>query len=143
MWSQKVRYTFRALIALAGAPHHPVSVHRIATEYDMPEKYLESVMSELKNAGLIQSVKGPRGGYRAAFAPDELSVQQVLSVIDPQLLTEIQRASDAAAVTAEAHPENAFIAAATEPLYHRIATTTVGDMVRLWNHARRVPDYVI
>src|SRR6185503_5466636 len=74
MIAQKTRYALRSLLFLAeeqgGAP---VQLARIAETQRVPPKYLELIMIDLKRAGLVKSVRGPKGGYRLAREPAQIS----------------------------------------------------------------------
>ena len=58
----------------------------IAESGNIPRKYLEQVLLDLKNAGIVESKKGQRGGYRLARSPDEISLGQVLQAVQGELL---------------------------------------------------------
>ncbi|HEX8257199.1 MAG TPA: Rrf2 family transcriptional regulator [Allosphingosinicella sp.] len=83
MISQKTRYALRSLLYLVeegkGAP---VQLARIAETQQVPRKYLELIMLELKKAGIVASVRGPAGGYRLARAPEEVSFGDVIRIMD-------------------------------------------------------------
>jgi Rrf2 family protein len=83
MISQKTRYALRALLYLVeegqGAP---VQLARIAETQQVPRKYLELIMLDLKKAGIVASVRGPAGGYRLAQAPEAISFGDILRVME-------------------------------------------------------------
>ena len=83
MISQKTRYALRSLLFLVeqgeGAP---VRLANIAETQRVPRKFLESIMVELKNAGLVASIRGPAGGYRLARSPADISFGDVIRIID-------------------------------------------------------------
>jgi Rrf2 family protein len=83
MISQKTRYALRALLHLVekgrGAP---VQLGNIAESQQVPRKYLELIMLDLKRAGIVTSVRGPSGGYRLARSPAEISFGEVIRVLD-------------------------------------------------------------
>ncbi len=84
--STKGRYGLRALIDLAvhsGA--EPVSITSISERQDLSERYLEQLMTKLKRAGLIQSIRGAGGGYLLAKKPEEISVGDVLRALEGNL----------------------------------------------------------
>lgn len=58
----------------------------IAASANIPRKYLEQVLLDLKNAGIVESKKGQHGGYRLARSPDEISLGQVLQAVQGELL---------------------------------------------------------
>jgi Rrf2 family protein len=83
MISQKTRYALRALLYLVelgkGAP---VQLAAIAETQQVPRKYLELIMLDLKKAGIVTSIRGPAGGYRLARSPDDISFGEVIRVLD-------------------------------------------------------------
>lgn len=83
MLAQKTRYALRSMLFLAeeegGAP---VQLARIAETQRVPRKYLELIMLELKRAGLVESTRGPRGGYKLARTPAQISFGDVVRVME-------------------------------------------------------------
>lgn len=83
MISQKTRYALRSLLYLVeegqGAP---VQLGRIAETQQVPRKYLELIMLDLKKAGIVVSTRGPTGGYRLAKPPEEISFGDIIRVTD-------------------------------------------------------------
>jgi Rrf2 family protein len=84
--SRKARYALRALYALAARPGEgPVLIADLAERERIPRKFLEAILLELKNAGILQSKKGKGGGYALAKAPEQITVGQVIRLIDGPL----------------------------------------------------------
>ena len=82
----KGRYGLRALIDLAGFSEiEPVSISSIATRKGISERYLEQLMTLLKQAGLIKSIRGAGGGYVRAKDMSEISVGDVLRALEGSL----------------------------------------------------------
>ena len=82
----KGRYGLRALIDLAKYSEiEPVSINSIATRQGISERYLEQLMTLLKKAGLIKSIRGAGGGYVLAREMSEISVGDVLRALDGSL----------------------------------------------------------
>ena len=82
----KGRYGLRALIDLAGFSEiEPVSISSIATRQGISERYLEQLMTLLKKAGLIKSIRGAGGGYVLAKDMSEISVGDVLRALEGSL----------------------------------------------------------
>jgi len=80
--SRKCRYALRALFELAWrGSAEPVSVQTIATAQDVPARFLEVILNELKRSGLVESRRGSDGGYLLSGRPDEVTVGQVLRVL--------------------------------------------------------------
>jgi Rrf2 family protein len=82
MISQKAKYAFKALIVLARRSGRTVQIEEIAREDAIPRKFLEQILVELKHAGLIASRRGPTGGYTLIKEPKEISIGQVLRIVD-------------------------------------------------------------
>jgi Rrf2 family protein len=84
--SAKADYAVRAMLTLAEAgTDERVTVDRLVTSQGLPRKFLEAIMSELRRAGLVQSRRGPEGGFTLARPANEVSVADVLRVIDGPL----------------------------------------------------------
>ncbi len=83
--SAKGDYAIRAAIGLASAYPERVSAQRLAEAYDLPRKFLETVLGELRRAGIVASVRGPDGGYGLRRKPSEITVGEILRVIDGPL----------------------------------------------------------
>ena len=81
--SAKVDYAVRAGVELATAPDgHPVKGERIAQSQQIPFKFLENILLELKHAGLVQSQRGAEGGYWLARDPVEISLADVIRAVE-------------------------------------------------------------
>lgn len=82
----KGRYGLRALIDLAKYSEiEPVSINSIATRQGISERYLEQLMTLLKKAGLIKSIRGAGGGYVLAKEMSDISVGDVLRALEGSL----------------------------------------------------------
>ena len=80
--STKGRYGLRALIDLAqNGGEQPVSITSISTRQDISERYLEQLMSMLKKAGIVRSVRGAGGGYVLVKRLEDISVGDVLRAL--------------------------------------------------------------
>jgi len=81
--SAKVDYAVRAAIELALAePGRPVKGERVAQAQEIPLKFLENILAELRHAGLVRSQRGVEGGYWLARPPDEISVADVIRAVE-------------------------------------------------------------
>ncbi len=84
--SKKAKYALRALLVLAGTPHtKPVQIAELAAQERLPKKFLEAILLELKNKGLLHSTKGKGGGYRLAKKPEAITLGDVIRVLDGPL----------------------------------------------------------
>ncbi len=86
--SAEIDYSCRALLELSlkWQGRGLVQVSIIANKQDVPIKYLEQILIQLKNAGLVESVRGKNGGYRLAKAPGEISLAEVMRKIKGPIL---------------------------------------------------------
>ncbi len=83
MISQKAKYALRALVMLAKAPaDQPVFIGEIAEQQNIPKKFLEQILLELKRHGLVMSRRGKAGGYSLFQPADVISFGQVLRIVD-------------------------------------------------------------
>ncbi|WP_420567311.1 Rrf2 family transcriptional regulator [Thalassovita sp.] len=81
--STKGRYAMVALADIALQPAQTlVSLGDISKRQDISLAYLEQLFVKLRRAGLVESVRGPGGGYRLARPPSEIRVVEVLSAVD-------------------------------------------------------------
>ncbi len=83
--SAKGDYAVRAVIGLAATYPERVSAAALAERYSMPRKFLEAVLSDLRRAGIVASTRGPEGGYALRREPIDITVGEVLRVIDGPL----------------------------------------------------------
>ena len=82
MISQKAKYALRALLALAGLKEGSMSAAELAEQENIPRKFLEQILVELKRDGIVQSRRGARGGYAMLKPADTVTFGQVLRLID-------------------------------------------------------------
>ena len=86
MLSQKARYALRALFALGVRDsEEPMMIADIAEEANVPRKFLEQILLEMKKRGIVHSQRGKFGGYSLGRAPQDISFAEVLRVIDGPL----------------------------------------------------------
>src|SRR5271170_3433762 len=86
MLSHKAKYALKALLVLAKEHGQgPILISDIANRENVPRKFLELILLELKNNGLLQSKKGKGGGYSLARPPELIHVGDVLRIIDGPL----------------------------------------------------------
>ena len=84
--SQKCQYALRALFELAKRHEQGyVSVPRIAEAQAIPAKFLETILGQLRQAGLVVSRRGVDGGYSLARRPEDLTVGEVLRLVEGPL----------------------------------------------------------
>ncbi len=82
--SARVDYALRAASELAAADA-PRTVEQLSAAQQIPNKYLESILGELRRGGLLRSQRGPEGGYRLARPAAEISIADVIRALDGEL----------------------------------------------------------
>jgi Rrf2 family protein len=80
--SAKADYALRAVIELAAGGDGPVKGERIAQAQEIPLKFLENILGDLRHAGLVHSQRGAEGGYWLARPADEITVADVVRAVD-------------------------------------------------------------
>ena len=84
--SQKGLYALQALMTLARRHEQgAIKIREIAAESDLPEKFLELILLELKNARIVDSVRGARGGYQLRRHPSEIPLSDIIRLVDGPL----------------------------------------------------------
>lgn len=86
MLTRKGKYGLKALVDLSCLPAGQLAfVNDIASRNNIPKKFLDAILVELRNAGFVQSRKGKEGGYRLARPADDIRVGHVVRVLDGPL----------------------------------------------------------
>ena len=86
MLSHKTKYALQAVLVLAGEYERgPILIASLAERERLPRKFLEMILLELKNHGLLRSKKGKGGGYALARPPADITMGQVIRVLDGPL----------------------------------------------------------
>jgi len=84
--TQKAKYALKALVFLAKEYHRgPVLISRVAESEGIPRKFLELILLELKNHGVLQSKKGRGGGYWLGRPPEDIYVGHVIRIFEGAL----------------------------------------------------------
>lgn len=86
MITQKMKYALKALLALADEAARPspqpLTIEEIAKRSGAPKRFLEHILLEVRNAGAIASIRGRSGGYSLIKAPRDISISEMLRLID-------------------------------------------------------------
>jgi Rrf2 family protein len=82
----KTEYACIAVLELAHSHdrREPVRIRDIAQRHGIPSRFLVQILLQLKGAGLVQSTRGAAGGYQLAKSPDDITLLDVMSVIEGQ-----------------------------------------------------------
>jgi Rrf2 family protein len=83
--SAKADYAIRAAVELAAAGDGPVKGDRIAKAQSIPPNFLENILADLRNAGIVGSRRGAEGGYWLARSAAEVSLADVIRAVDGPL----------------------------------------------------------
>lgn len=85
--SAKVDYAVRATLELAQTGTDPVKGDVVAEAQDIPLKFLENILGELKHSGIVASRRGAHGGYWLAKDPGEVSLADIVRAVEGPLAT--------------------------------------------------------
>jgi Rrf2 family protein len=82
MLTMKAKYALRALCALAAAHPERLQARQIATAAEVPEKFLESILVELRKSGIVASKRGAQGGHTLARPAGQIMVGDIIRTLD-------------------------------------------------------------
>lgn len=87
MLTQRSRYALRAMLYLAGEPatSPPIPMNRIAENANVPRKFLELILADLREAGFLNSTRGKAGGYSLSRPKHLISLGEIIRVIEGPL----------------------------------------------------------
>jgi Rrf2 family protein len=80
--SAKADYALRAIIELAASGDGPVKGERIAQAQEIPLKFLENILGDVRQAGIVRSQRGVEGGYWLARPAEEITVAEVIRAVE-------------------------------------------------------------
>jgi Rrf2 family protein len=87
--TSKTLYTLHFLCALAikakESPQKPVHLREIATEYEIPFKFLEQIAILMKSVGLVRGARGKTGGYQLAESPETITLSRILKATEGEI----------------------------------------------------------
>lgn len=84
MLSRKAKYAINALVYLANEnkEREPIQISKISESENIPRKFLEAILLDMRNAGILQSRKGKFGGYYLQKKPSEINIAMVMRLFD-------------------------------------------------------------
>ncbi|MER7958199.1 MULTISPECIES: RrF2 family transcriptional regulator [unclassified Streptomyces] len=86
--SARADYAVRAALQLAvSRPDEPLKTEAIAEAQDIPHKFLEGILNDMRRGGLVVSRRGGNGGYRLAKPAESISIADVIRVVDGPLVS--------------------------------------------------------
>jgi len=83
--SKKGLYALEAMIRLARNYPEPIKIHNIATSEDVPQKFLELILLDLKRARFVDSLRGAQGGYLLRRPPQNIFLGEIIRAVDGPL----------------------------------------------------------
>ncbi len=84
--TQKSKYAVRALMELAlDDCGSPLGVYEVARRQRIPERFLEQIFGDLRRAGILDSRRGAHGGFCFATPPDEITVLDIVGILDGEV----------------------------------------------------------
>jgi Rrf2 family protein len=126
--SAKADYAIRAMVELAAAGEGPVKAERISQGQEIPIKFLENIMSDLRNAGLVRSQRGIDGGYWLARPAAEINLAQVIRAVDGPLANVRGHRSEEVSYAGAAEPLREVWVAVRASLRRVLEAVTLADI---------------
>jgi Rrf2 family protein len=128
--SAKADYAIRAMVELAAAEGGPLKAERIAHAQEIPLKFLENIMADLRQGGLIRSQRGAEGGYWLARPADEITLAHVIRAVEGPLANVRGRRSEEVEFVGTAAPLREVWVAVRASLRAVLESVTLADIAR-------------
>jgi Rrf2 family protein len=128
--STRSRYGVRILVDLArNSNQGPVQMGEISKRQDISVKYLEQLIRPLKQANMVNSVRGPKGGHRLTKKPEDITLGQIVRLFEGQSeLVECISNPEKCSMSDDCQVRLAW-EDATKVLYEKLDSTTIADLV--------------
>ncbi len=128
--STRSRYGARILVDLARhTDQGPVQIGEISKRQDISVKYLEQLIRPLKQASMVTSVRGPKGGHLLAKKPEEISLGQIVRLFEGQSeLVECISKPELCKMSDDCQVRLAW-KDATRVLYEKLDSTSIADLL--------------
>jgi Rrf2 family protein len=126
--SAKADYAVRAAVELATASDGPVKGERISQAQDIPLKFLENILGELKHDGLVRSQRGTEGGYWLARPASKITIADVIRAVEGPLATVRGEPAETLAYSGSAAPLNKLWIAVRANLREVLEHVTLADV---------------
>lgn len=136
--SAKVDYAIRAMAQLAAAPAgRPVKGEQIAQAQEIPLKFLENILVDLRHADLVRSQRGVEGGYWLARAAGEISLADVIRAVEGPIANVRGQRSEEVTYAGPAEPLRDVWVAVRASLRNVLEAVTLADLA-----AGTLPEHV-
>jgi len=126
--SAKADYAVRAAVELAVAESPPVKGELISQAQEIPLKFLENILGELRHAGLVRSQRGTEGGYWLARPADEITVADVMRAVEGPLASVRGASPETIKYTGTAQPLGKLWVAVRADLRAVLESVTLADI---------------
>ena len=127
--SAKVDYALRAAVELAALEDQwPVKGERLASGQDIPLRFMENILGELRQAGIVASKRGAEGGYMLARPPAEIALADVIRAVDGPLANIGGLRPDQLEYSGTAEPMKEIWVAVRSALRSVLEATTLADV---------------
>jgi len=120
----------RAMVHLAGAGGGPVKADRISQAQEIPVKFLENIMIDLRHAGLVRSQRGSEGGYWLARPADEITLADVMRGVEGPLANVRGLRAEELSYAGSAEPLQRVWVAVRASLRAVLESVTLADVAR-------------
>ena len=128
--SAKADYAVRAAVELAAAESPPVKGEAISQAQEIPLKFLENILGELRHAGIVRSQRGTEGGYWLARPADEVTLADVIRAVEGPLASVRGSSPDTLKYDGTAEPLNKLWVAVRANLRAVLESVTLADVAR-------------
>ena len=128
--SAKSDYAIRAMVELAAAGEGPIKAERISQAQEIPVTFLENIMSELRNGGLVRSQRGIDGGYWLARPASQINLADVIRAVDGPLANVRGHRSEEVSYAGSAEPLREVWVAVRASLRRVLEAVTLADVAR-------------
>jgi Rrf2 family protein len=128
--SAKADYAIRAMVELAASGGGPLKAERISQAQEIPIKFLENIMADLRQGGLVRSQRGTEGGYWLARPAEEINLAQVLRAVDGPLANVRGRRSEEVEFSGTASSLREVWIAVRASLRSVLESVTLADVAR-------------
>jgi Rrf2 family protein len=128
--SAKADYAVRAAIELAAADaDRPVKGDAIAVAQEIPLRFLENILAEMRQQGLVHSRRGQEGGYWLARPADDITIAEVIRAVEGPLASVRGERPDQLALKGAAEPLKGVWVALRANIRSVLETVTLADVV--------------
>jgi Rrf2 family protein len=126
--SAKADYAVRAAVELAAADEGPLKGERISQAQEIPLKFLENILAELKHAGLVRSQRGAEGGYWLAREANEITIADVIRAVEGPLASVRGESPESVSFVGSAEPLGRLWVAVRANLREVLESVTLADV---------------